>query len=109
VIELDPKTVVSTAMGAIGTAVIAWIGIIRRIDSKVSRHEFHENLERRDTRVRDDLKEVIERLGQQNDKLDKQNETSAEYRALSAEKLQKMSEDIAVLKDRAGRARGKQS
>jgi hypothetical protein len=97
--DIDPKTLITASIGFVGTAAIGWIGIIRRIDTKVSRHELHDNLERRDTRVQEDLKRVLAAL-------DKQNEKSAEHRKLTTDHLQELSRDIAVLKDRAGRSRG---
>ena len=87
-----------TVIGVLGTIAAIWIGLTRRVDTKVGRKEFHELLERRDTRVQDDLKEVLR-------KLEQQNETSAEYRALATEKLETLSKDMAVLKDRAGQRR----
>lgn len=89
-----------TILGMAGGGVLLWIGLIRRVDTKVSHKELQDNLERRDTRVQNDIHQVLEELS-------KQNEISAQYRKLTADQLQKLSEDMAVLKDRAGRARSR--
>lgn len=81
--------------GVVITVVVGVIALIRRIDTKVSRPEFHQTFERRDTRVADELKEVLR-------KIEQQNELSAEYRALTTDKLEGLSKDMEVLKDRAG-------
>lgn len=96
--DIDPRIIFGTAATVITGSAAAFIGFIRRLDSKVSRDEMHDNLERRDTRVQENLDRVLEAL-------DRQNERSAEYRKLTADQFQKLSEDIAVLKDRAGRRR----
>jgi hypothetical protein len=84
-----------TGLSLVAGLVVFWIGVIRRIDTKVSSKDLHDTLERRDTRVQSDIREVLNELG-------KQNEVSAEYRKLTTEHLNRLSEDIAVLKDRAG-------
>jgi len=107
--DFDPKAVLGWIIGMASTAIIGWIGIIRRIDSKISREEFTTNIERRDSRVRDDLKEILYKLDQQNStmlqKFDQQDDLSAEWRTLTADKMQKISEELAVIKDRDSRKR----
>lgn len=97
-IDADVLGVIATFLTLAGGGVFAWMRLNRRVDAKIGRKEFQDILERRDTRVSDDLKEVLR-------KLEQQNETSAEYRALSAEKLENLAKDLAVLKDRAGQRR----
>lgn len=89
-----------TGLGLVAGLIVFWIGVIRRIDTKVSSKDLHETLERRDSRVQNDIREVLTELG-------KQNETSALHRTLTQNQLQALREDMAVLKDRAGRARSK--
>lgn len=95
---IDPQHLIGATIGVMSAGIAGWIGFVRRLESKVSRDEMHANLERRDTRVQEDLKRVLAAL-------EKQNERSAEWRKLSGDKFDRIHQDIAVLKDRAGRTR----